>query len=267
MEQRQFHAQPAEGGGVFTDKKQNFSVPYFKKSQMDALYPAGGYAVVGSLGKGGEEIGTVTYENAEAAVYAVKKLPHTKVRGFVRVGEDTYLSVVQDVLLLWLLWILLALALLVGLAFLLKEVLPTGGTPETTNPPPGVIDENAILGEGEISVPEKIDTQGAMISVKNTPTIRLVAGQREQTHIFTNPEGNPCFFKIEIQMEADGEVLYTSDLLPPGYSISKFNLTRPLAAGEYAVVVHYRPTTFDKEQRPLNTLDFKTKLIVEEAAE
>ena len=95
----------------------------------------------------------------------------------------------------------------------------------------------------------------------------MVAGQREQPYVFSNPENNPCFFVIEMELADTGEILYTSNLLPPGYSISKFTLNRPLEAGTYNVILHYKPTTFDQEQRPLNNMDIKTTVIAEAPAQ
>lgn len=266
MSAKLFTAVPVNGDGVYNQKKNKFSVVYYKRKQMNELYPAGGFSVVGQIGKGNEEIGVVVFGEGQVPVYAVSKLPHAKVLGYVKVGENEYLAVVKDVLLLWLLWILLAAAVLVCLAFLLKTVLPTGAEPETTTRAPGVIDANAVLGEGELSIPEKVDVSGRNITVNGVPEMHLVAGQREQNFVFSNPENNPCFFVIEMELADTGEIIYTSNLLPPGYSISKFTLNRPLEAGTYNVVLHYKPTTFDQEQRPLNNMDIKTTIIAEEPA-
>ncbi|MGN0520787.1 MAG: hypothetical protein ACI4LB_08620 [Candidatus Fimenecus sp.] len=267
MSEKLFTAVSVNGGGVYNKKKERFTVSYYKKKQMDELYPAGGFSVVGQIGKGREEIGTVTCGEGKLPVYAVSKMPHAKILGYIQVGENEYLSIVKDVLLLWLLWILLAAALLVGLAFLLKAVLPTNAEPETTTRAPGVIDANAVLGEGELSIPEKIDTSGRNITVNGAPEMHLVAGQREQNYVFSNPESNPCFFVIEMELADTGEIIYTSNLLPPGYSISKFTLNRPLEEGTYNVILHYKPTSFDQEQRPLNNMDIKTTVIAEAPAE
>ena len=146
------------------------------------------------------------------------------------------------------------------LGFLLRNFAFGGEEPQTTTTPAGVIDANAELGEGEVSVPEKTETKGKSIKVNGIPTMNLKAGQREQNYVFSNPEENPCYFKIEIALRDTGEVLYTSDLLPPGYSISKFSLNRALDAGTYNVVVHFYCFSFDKEQRPLNNMEIKTQI-------
>lgn len=261
MESKLFTAISVNGDGVYKKKKQNFTVSYYKKKQIDQLYPAGGFSVVGQVGKGREEIGEVTCSEGKLPVYAVSKLPHAKIVGYIEVGENEYLSIVKDVLLLWLFWILLAAALLVGIAFLIKTVVPAGGTGETTTRPQGVVDDNAVLGPGDLSIPDKIDTEGRNITVNGIAKMNLKAGVREQNFVFSNPAENPCFFAYEVVLADSEEVIYTSNLLPPGYSISNFELNRPLEAGSYRTVIHVKTYTFDKEQRPLNNFDLKTTIV------
>lgn len=255
-----YSATPAEK--VYRNGKTGLAVPCYKKKQMDDLYPAGGFSVVGQLGKGRDEIGQLSAEDKTETVYAVPKMPHTSIKGYVQVGENEFLAVVKDVLLLWLLLLLLLLALAAALGYGIHYAVTTGAEPEPTTNLPGVIDENAELGLPDLSVPDKIQTQGRKIKTYGIPEMNLVAGQREQTFVFSNPEENPCYFKIEIVLEDTGEVIYTSNLLPPGYSISKFTLNRALEAGEYKAVVHHKTYSFDKEQRPLNNVDIKTTIKV-----
>ncbi len=250
-------ATPAEK--VYKNGKTGFAVPCYKKKQMDDLYPAGGFSVVGQLGKGRDEIGELSAGDQSETVYAVSKMPHASIKGYVQVGENEFLAVVKDVLLLWLLLLLLLLALAVGLGFGIHYAVTTGAEPETTKPA-GVVDDNAVLGIPDLSVPDKMDTAGRQIEAKGIPEMNLAAGQIEQTFVFTNPENNPCYFKIEVVLADTGEVIYTSNLLPPGYSISKFNLDRALDAGEYKAIVRINTFTFDKEQRPLNNIVIKTTI-------
>lgn len=253
-------ATPAEK--VYHSGKSGIAVPCYKKKQMDELYPAGGFSVVGQLGKGRDEIGSLSSDGKTESVYAVSKMPHTSIKGYVPVGENEFLVVVKDVLLLWLLLLLLLLALAAALGFGIHYAVTTGTEPEAPTQGVGVVDENALPGEGELSVPEKTETKGRQIKINGIPEMPLVAGQREQNFVFSNPESNPCYHKIEIVLDDTGEVLYTSNLLPPGYSISQFTLNRALDAGEYKATVHFYNYSFDKEQRPLNNMDIKTTIKV-----
>lgn len=254
----------AGGSGVYRNNKVGFVASYYKKKEMDDLYPAGGFNVCGQLGKGRDEIGVCVAADAHETVYAVSKMPHAVVKGYVRVGENDYLAVVKDVLALWLFLIVLALLLLAGLGLLIHNVVAASGTPEPETKAPGVVDSNAVYGEGQISVPEKTDTRGRQIKVNGIAEMNLKAGVREQNFVFSNPEENPCYFQIEVVLSDSGEVIYTSNLLPPGYSISNFSLNRALDAGSYRAVVHVKTYSFDKEQRQLNNMDIKTTIVASE---
>lgn len=266
-----FHADfsgAGEARGTYKNSSANFTMAYIKRKDMKTLYPSGGFNVRGQIGAGREQLGALAAggENEpQEVVYSVAKLAHKRVAGYVPVGGNDYIAVMRDTLLLWILLMLLALALIAGLAFGIRAAVTANAEPETTTNAAGVVDPNAQLGEGELDVPDHIDTAGTNIQFSGITEMHFVAGQREQNYIFSNPEVNPCYFKITISLSDTGETIYTSDLLPPGYSISRFTLDRALAAGEYNVVVHFDTFSFDREQRPLNKMDFKTVIIAEEA--
>lgn len=254
----------AGGSGVYSNKRTEFVASYYKKKEMDDLYPAGGFNVCGQVGCGRDEIGVCVAADARETVYAVSKMPHASVKGYIRVGDNDFIAVVKDVLALWLFFILLAALLLAGLGLLIRHAVVANTTPEPSTNAPGVVDSNAVLGSGQISVPEKTDTRGRQIKVNGIAEMNLKAGVREQNFVFSNPEENPCYFVVEVVLADSGEVLYTSDLLPPGYSISNFTMNRALNAGSYRAVVHFKTYSFDKEQRPLNNMDIKTTIVVSE---
>ncbi len=260
MESKIYNALPS-GSGVYKRKKTGLEVSYCKKKEMKDLYPAGGFSVVGQVGRGRDEIGELHTLNASEKIYAVSSMPHSKIKGYIKVGENEYLAVVKSVLLLWLLLILLILALAGLAAFFIHRAVTAGANEPETTTEARVIDPNAVLGEGELEVPDKIDTSSRQIKINGITTMNLKAGQVEQAFVFSNPEENPCYFVIEIEVDATGEILYTSNLLPPGYSISRFSLNRALEAGEYPVTVHFKTYSFDKEQRELNNMDVKTTIV------
>ena len=249
------------GDGVFRDKKADFETAYILKKQMKSLYPGGGYSVVGQIGKGDEEIGVLVSNEQEEKVYKPSKPAFSQVKGYIEVGDGKYIAVVKSALLMWLLYLLIAAAVIVGLVFLIKNFVPSNnGEPETTKPI-GVIDPNAVLGNGEISVPVKTNTKGVQIKVPGITEMKLKAGTKEQNFVFSNPEENPCYFVIEIELSDTGEIIYTSNLLPPGYSISAFTMNKALEAGTYNAIVHVKTFSFDSEQRKLNNMDIKTTII------
>ena len=46
-----------------------------------------------------------------------------------------------------------------------------------------------------------------------------------------NTEGNPCYMKFAVKLKDSGEVLYESELVPPGKAVPEIRLNRPLEAG------------------------------------
>lgn len=251
------------GEGLYRNRKTEFEAEYYKKKDMKTLYPAGGFSVCGQVGKGRKEIGELTSAGKTETVYRVSKMPHTVIKGYIKVGDDDYIAVVKDVLVLWIFLIIALIALLAAAGFLIRNAVLANAEPETTTKAYGEVDPNAVYGIPDISVPDKIDTKGREIEIVGIPSMKFKAGELEQTHILTNPEGNPCYFQIEIVLLDTNEVIYTSKLLPPGYSISKFNITRPLEAGTYSAMVKFNTFTFDKEQKRLNGGQSKTTIYVE----
>lgn len=51
-----------------------------------------------------------------------------------------------------------------------------------------------------------------------------------------NPEGNPCYFTFQIELE-DGTQLYQSSHVPPGNEIRQISLSQPLQKGTYTAYV------------------------------
>lgn len=254
-----------EGGSkIYRIRKTGFTASYYTKKEMEDLYPAGGYKVCAQIGKGLTDNGECVSDGVSEKVYCVRKMPHASVKGYIPVGEDNYIAIVKDVLLLWILFALLAILIAAALGFFIhRAVTANGGVPETTNPK-GVVDADAEEGEGNWSVPDKIDTKDKQIKINGITDLKLKAGVREQNFVLSNPKENPCYFKYEIVLLETDEVIYTSQLVPPGYSISKFSLNRALEAGSYRAVIHVKTFTFDKQQRPLNNFDMKTNVTVTE---
>lgn len=238
------------------------SVGYYTTKEMKDLFPSGGIRVVGQFRYGKEKdiIGSVTVDGAEETVYMPRSAANKKVVGYVELDNGTFIAVKKDITALIIFFIILGLAVLAALIAGITYAIRANATPDEpdTTRPLGVVDMGAELGTGDISVPEKTETKGKQIKINGIAEMNLVAGQLEQNFVFYNPEENPCYFKIEVEIRDTGEVIYTSNLLPPGYHISHFSLNRALEAGEYPVVVHFKTFSFDKEQRPLNNMDIKT---------
>ena len=115
--------------------------------------------------------------------------------------------------------------------------------PETTEAAPGI----AIPGWGELTIPPN---QAEDIVVD-----------------FYNPEANDGYYYLTFKLyivEEDGteDVLYQSNLIPPGKHIQKVNFSHALEEGEYEAVMHVQPYKMDGTLASTNNLDAKLKLKV-----
>ena len=84
-------------------------------------------------------------------------------------------------------------------------------------------------------LPDKSADSGEAVGIKipGYPSISLPANQQTVQVALLNPEGNPCYFTLELVLSDTDEVLYTSKQVPPGQMIEEITLTRPLEAGQY----------------------------------
>lgn len=246
---------------VYRNKNTGFATGYYSVNDIKARFPDGGIRVAGQIKCGDDEIGSITVGDVSEKVYRVTSSKRYKITGYIELESGEFLVIKKDILAVIILLILLGLLLLAGLAVgITYGVRANTDVPPETTTDPRMIDTDAEWGEGYISVPEKIETEGRKIKVNGIPEMRLKADTLEQNFVFSNPQENPCYFVVEVELIDTGEIIYTSNLLPPGYSISKFRLNRTLKEGSYKAVVHYKTYTFDKEQRPLNNMDIKTTI-------
>ena len=70
------------------------------------------------------------------------------------------------------------------------------------------------------------------ILIPGCETLSFKAGQTEQNVIFRNPQENSCNFRITLCLE-DGQVIWTSGILPPGKTLTALELSRTLEHGIY----------------------------------
>lgn len=77
-----------------------------------------------------------------------------------------------------------------------------------------------------------------------------------------NTEGNPCYMRFTVKLKDGGEVLYRSDLVPPGQAIPSIHLSRTLDAGTYPVTVEITTFSLDDPSQPLNGAELGTRIVV-----
>ena len=91
--------------------------------------------------------------------------------------------------------------------------------------------------EMTVSSSEEEETARDGIRIPGYPTITIKAETTDVEMNLMNPEGNPCSFVYEIVLSDTEEVLYTSEAIAPGETITNVTLSRALPAGEYDAVV------------------------------
>lgn len=126
------------------------------------------------------------------------------------------------------------------------------------------VDPNA----GEYVEPEKDTTPSKGVAIPGWGSITIPANSKVVQVKFENPEANKDFYYLTFELrllnntEKGYEVLYKSQLVPPGQCIQNIELSKALTAGEYDAIVHVQPYKMDEAKTPTNNADMKTKLIV-----
>lgn len=126
------------------------------------------------------------------------------------------------------------------------------------------IDPNA----GEYVEPEREETPTKGVTIPGWGSITIPANSKNVSVKFENPDLNKDLYYLTFELRIfDGtsegyEVLYKSQLVPPGKCVQNIELSRALSVGEYDAVVHVQPYKMDDAMTPTNNADMKTKLIV-----
>ena len=256
----------------YYNKETGFEIGYYTVKEVKALYPDGGVRVVGQLAYGKDEIGSITANEITEIVYKPTSSARYKTIGYIELESGSFIAVKKDNILAIVLLIVLGLLALAGLIAGLGMLIG-GGDDEPTTTTPNYLDVNQQQGLGELDLPEKVEDMGSKnVTMNGIAQINFKANQVEQNFILSNSEKNKniCFvvFTIYLDNNENGiidesdEMLYQSGLIQPGYSVSRFNISRSLEAGEYKAIVHQQPYSFDQARTPLNNFVVKTDLIV-----
>ena len=252
-----------------------FEVGYYTVKEMKALYPDGGIRVAGQLKYGKDQTGVLTVDGIEEPVYKATSGSRYKTIGYIELDSGSFIAVKKDNIGAIILWTLLGLLLLAGLVLGTTYLIKNADEPETTTTTaPFILDTNAEEGEGKLELPSKIDTSNKNVTIVGIPEMNFKANQKEQNVILTNHKKNEgvCFMQFTIYLDKNSnkkiddadEKIYESGLVQPGYSISKFSITRTLDVGEYDAVVMQQPYSFDQQRTKLNNMVVATKIIVSE---
>lgn len=240
-------------------QKQKITLPYCSPKYFQDYFasaPVCGYTDLrkprGQREKEGE-IGTLFYGGIEISTVREERRRMSATRGYLAVDDGKFLVIESHRDLLWLLPILLALVLLLVLAFCGR---PPGQEPKDADSWTPVIEEN-LGGEAGTTTPA-----GSQIKIAGFSFWQIPAGQTEALPIrLHNPEGNPCYFSFSIILESTGETLYQSDMVPPGETIRTVDLTHGLEAGTYPVDILITTNALD-DGRTMNSASLDVTLTV-----
>ncbi|MBQ3841329.1 MAG: tRNA (uracil-5-)-methyltransferase [Ruminiclostridium sp.] len=97
------------------------------------------------------------------------------------------------------------------------------------------------------------------IDIPGYESLSFKAGNTAQSVNLKNPQTNDCYFVLSLI--TDGETLWTSDYIEPGYAVKNLTLTRALEKGEYDAVLHYDCFTLN-DKTPLNGAEIQLKINV-----
>lgn len=113
----------------------------------------------------------------------------------------------------------------------------------------------------ETGLESKTAPQSASVQIPGYGTAEMQAGDTSLHLSIGNPKTNECGFYATLKLE-DGTVLYSSELLEPGYGLTEVPLSQTLEAGEYTAIVLYQCVTLDEKQTPMNSAESEFVLIV-----
>lgn len=175
-----------------------------------------------------EPIGVLSDNESDISYVYSTRSKTAAIKGYIKLKdtENKYIAITSNSILPWLL-ILLALLLLILisiLSFCNKQ------HPESPIFRPN-IDHNTGTNEEE-------ENEAKGIQVRGFTTWSIPANTSKNLSIpLENPEGNPCYFSFEILLSDTGEVIYKSNMVPPGEKISRINITREFDAGDYPATI------------------------------
>ena len=238
----------------------------YTKKQMKSLYPGQDFECAAEFAPGSKKRPISVLESKrKRPLYPYKS--HSRLlyreKGFVAVGEDSYVAMLESALPARL-GILAACLVLIAAATVLalnldkpqevaavpdEQVAEAGKQPE--------LEEGAVDWEGV----QPQDTGGVVpgIAIPGYKSITVDANKTDVKVNFQNPEGNPCYFEISLLLD-DGTELYKSKMVEPGKGLYDITLSKALEPGEYGATVKY--STYSLEGlNPMNGAEVRITLI------
>lgn len=230
----------------------------FSKKTMKKKYPEGGYKILGEVikKKGKSRSLIIPNEDHGGNLYVQPLKTYSKLLyrryAYVYCRElDGYVIIKKNNALLWLLG-LLGTLLTIGLITWGLMNIPTG--PD--------IDPNVADFTG--SVKRSADMDDSKILIPAFGDWKMIAGTDKVYMALSNPENNPCYFSFDIVLDATGETLFKTKLIPPGKAITTVQLPQKLDVGVYPITVKINSYSLDNPETPMNGGESATNIIAVE---
>ena len=176
-----------------------------------------------------EPIGVLSDNESDISYVYSTRSKTAAIKGYIKLKdtENKYIAITSNSILPWLL-ILLALLLLILISIL--------SFCNKQHPESPIFRPNIEHNTGTNEEEEENEAKG--IQVRGFTTWSIPANTSKNLSIpLENPEGNPCYFSFEILLSDTGEVIYKSNMVPPGEKISRINITREFDAGDYPATI------------------------------
>lgn len=100
------------------------------------------------------------------------------------------------------------------------------------------------------------------IAIPGYPELTLISRTGVIPAVFENPEGNPCYFKLDLVLSDTGQTVWSSENFKPGTGIQNPRAAFIPESGIYNAELRYTTTSLD-DLRPLNSAVTKTRLTVQ----
>lgn len=127
-----------------------------------------------------------------------------------------------------------------------------------------VPDKDVPAIEQNLGDQETTSSASTGIAIPGWGDMTIPAGETEVSVKMPNPTQNAdkYYLSFEIILADSGEVLAQTGLVPPGETVNKVSLSRPLEAGQYQAVIHVQPYKMNDEQTPTNDANVEVTLNV-----
>ena len=249
----------------FSSEKDGRVLVCIDEKEMRNEHPEGNYYITGEISISEKEEGEIEKrirgKETKLCVCLIGTYSNSKYKtlGYVPCENNEYIAVKRKkkhVKLITgifsaVLIILVAFALLAGKNFL-KQENKMG------------IDPNASDYTSELKRPENIGNSEIMVPGYGTFTIQK--GSDTIDTILFNPEGNPCFFKFTLVEKDTNNILYESQLVPPGQGVSSIKLNKTFdEVGSYNMVLKFQSIDLKNTNISYNGSDEEVVLNVVES--